>query len=275
MINSNVSPSITNTSGHMVSKATSPVVSHPSLKIVFILGGPGVGKGTQCELAAKEFNQTNRLNSEKETSYSVVNGARITSLLHLSAGELLRGEMANPASPTGVEIAKCIAEGVIVPAEITVKLLRTEIENFARRLGDCDQSSSEKGSGRDVGIVLVDGFPRNLDNLNCWNRAADADTDGPCSSRVKNIVYFEASEDLLLARLQKRSITSQRTDDNRASIIKRFETFRRDTLPVLQLHDQINGLVVQTVPSSGSVEEVYTLFRHSLISFANGANHDC
>ncbi|KAJ3262115.1 hypothetical protein HK103_003958 [Boothiomyces macroporosus] len=59
--------------------------------IVFVIGGPGCGKGTQCERIAKEYNY-----------------------LHLSVGDLLRNE-ATKHTTTGHEISRLIAEGKIVP----------------------------------------------------------------------------------------------------------------------------------------------------------------
>lgn len=221
-----------------------------SVNIVFILGGPGVGKGTQCEMAVREFNN----NSNAESTFDS-HTPGISRVLHLSAGELLRCELADPTSTAGAEISKCIADGVIVPAEITVQLLRAQIETFA------DKAQFSIGPGDPVPMVLVDGFPRNMDNLECWNRIADTN---PRIPRVHNIVYFEGSEEVLLARLKKRSVTSDRTDDNGASIAKRFDTFRQSTLPVLQLP----GHTVRVVDAGGSKEDVYQQFRASLLLFS-------
>jgi len=67
----------------------------------FVLGGPGVGKGTQCDLLINEF----------------------PFLVHLSAGDLLREEM-KTKSENAVLIDKYIKEGLIVPVEITCNLLK-------------------------------------------------------------------------------------------------------------------------------------------------------
>lgn len=72
----------------------------PTSTIIFILGGPGAGKGTQCQNLVKEFNFT-----------------------HLSAGDLLREERQRPNSPYGELINDYIANGQIVPMEITIALL--------------------------------------------------------------------------------------------------------------------------------------------------------
>ena len=68
--------------------------------VVFILGGPGSGKGTQSDRIKSEFKFT-----------------------HLSAGDLLRAERKTPGSQYGEIIEKNIVEGKIVPSEITVMLL--------------------------------------------------------------------------------------------------------------------------------------------------------
>lgn len=73
--------------------------------VVFILGGPGSGKGTQCELIVKKFNY-----------------------VHLSAGDLLREERRTPGSEFGEVIQKRIDNGQIVPSEITVSLLKKAME---------------------------------------------------------------------------------------------------------------------------------------------------
>lgn len=98
--------------------------------VVFILGGPCSGKGTQSTLI------NNHLNFK-----------------HLSAGELLREERKNPSSQHGDLIEKTIVEGKIVPSFITVALLKAAMEK----------------NGKQYGKFLIDGFPRNKENLDKWN----------------------------------------------------------------------------------------------------------
>lgn len=95
------------------------------IDVVFVLGGPGSGKGTQC---AKLVN---------EQGY-----------VHLSAGDLLRAEQKREGSQYGDLIRLYIKEGKIVPQEVTIALLQQAIEEqFA------------KGASK----FLVDGFPRKMD----------------------------------------------------------------------------------------------------------------
>jgi len=80
-----------------------------SQQVIFVLGGPGSGKGTQCAKISRHFG-----------------------LLHISAGELLREEL-KAGSSHGIEIGKTIREGKIVPSDVTVGLL-------ARKIGGKTQS---------------------------------------------------------------------------------------------------------------------------------------
>ncbi|KAJ8650474.1 hypothetical protein MRB53_003497 [Persea americana] len=70
------------------------------VKVVFVLGGPGSGKGTQCANIVEHFGYT-----------------------HLSAGDLLRAEIKS-GSENGTMIQNMITEGKIVPSEVTIKLLQ-------------------------------------------------------------------------------------------------------------------------------------------------------
>merc|ERR1719487_3139720 len=58
--------------------------------VVFVLGGPGCGKGTQCERLREEFN-----------------------LVHLSTGDLLREEVA-AGTKLGMEIEEVQKKGKLV-----------------------------------------------------------------------------------------------------------------------------------------------------------------
>ncbi|XP_058104609.1 UMP-CMP kinase-like isoform X6 [Magnolia sinica] len=73
--------------------------------ITFVLGGPGCGKGTQCEKIVETFGFT-----------------------HLSAGDLLRKEISSN-SENGAMILDIIKNGNIVPSEVTVKLIQRAIES--------------------------------------------------------------------------------------------------------------------------------------------------
>lgn len=74
--------------------------SSSDVSVIFVLGGPGSGKGTQCARLVKDYG-----------------------FEHLSAGDLLRAEQARSGSKYGQLIADYIKAGDIVPQEITLALL--------------------------------------------------------------------------------------------------------------------------------------------------------
>ncbi|XP_043715615.1 UMP-CMP kinase 3-like isoform X3 [Telopea speciosissima] len=74
------------------------------VKVVFVLGGPGSGKGTQCANIVEHFGFT-----------------------HLSAGDLLRAEIKS-GSENGTMIQNMIKEGKIVPSGVTINLLQKAMQ---------------------------------------------------------------------------------------------------------------------------------------------------
>lgn len=135
-------------------KAAQPLRSvpgKPTPRVIFVLGGPGAGKGTQCAKLTSEYG-----------------------FVHLSAGDLLREERATgsagmylgprslplltpvpssiPSFPLSTRILIPVAdaemiesyirEGKIVPVEVTVRLL--------------EKAMNKSGASK----FLIDGFPR-------------------------------------------------------------------------------------------------------------------
>lgn len=183
----------------------------PECQVVFVLGGPGAGKGTQCQLVEKN----------------------LCGWTHLSAGDLLRQERKRGGALAD-QINSLITEGKLVPAEITVNCLRQGMLNAYR----------EQGTTR----FLIDGFPRNQDNVTVWQQHMP-------QHRVESVLYFDCPEEVLVGRLLERSKTSGRNDDNLDTIRKRFQTFQEQSLPIVELYQRDNK--VYKIPSDQSVQDVY------------------
>ncbi|KAJ5392224.1 hypothetical protein N7509_007714 [Penicillium cosmopolitanum] len=107
------------------------LVNSRTVTVVFFLGGPGSGKGTQSANLVKNY-----------------------SFVHLSAGDLLRAEQVREGSSRGAMIKEYITEGKIVPMEVTVNLLS---DAMAESLVSNPPPAGSKAR------FLIDGFPRKLD----------------------------------------------------------------------------------------------------------------
>lgn len=180
--------------------------------VVFILGGPGAGKGTQCQKIVNSFH-----------------------FVHLSAGDLLREERQNrPESDQSKLIEKHIREGSIVPVEITCSLIeQAMIEN--QREGKND--------------FLIDGFPRNQDNLEGWNRQMAAKVN------LKFVIFFECDEEVCIERCLNRGKSSGRSDDNIDSLKKRIVTYNDSTKSIIQHYEEAG--LVQTIDAAQSEDKVF------------------
>jgi UMP-CMP kinase len=158
-------------------------------RTIFILGGPGAGKGTQCG---------NMVDYEYPVS-------------HFSVGELLRN--VDSANPHKSAIDECLQNGQIVPVQVSLALLKSAMENAALNQTDV--------------LYLVDGFPRNADNLQGWAQFMSSST---CV--LAAVLVYTCPLDVLEQRILARN--QGRSDDTVAAVQKRFRTFEQETMPVVR-----------------------------------------
>lgn len=95
--------------------------------LIFVVGGPGVGKGTQCTLTAESLK-----------------------FKHISVGDLLRKEAGSTESLFADFIQESFRASIPVPPTLTMELLQPELEK-ARKVGTAG--------------ILLDGFPRSIEQL--------------------------------------------------------------------------------------------------------------
>lgn len=202
--------------------------------VTFVLGGPGSGKGTQCKLICDEFGYK-----------------------HLSAGDLLRAERNSPGSQYGEMIERHIQEGRIVPVEVTCSLLEKAMVEHCKNLAD-----TASGDGRNFGDdkppsrgkFLIDGFPRNEDNLQGWTKQMSEKVE------VLFVLFLDCPADICIKRCLDRGLKgSNRSDDNEESLRKRLDTYMRDTMPIIQHYKNLN--LLKQVDATSGPSEVYAQVR--------------
>ena len=101
----------------------SSTLKESKLPIIWVLGGPGSGKGTQCARLVARYG-----------------------FIHLSSGDLLRDEVAS-GSEKGKELNAIMEKGQLVPREVVLDLIRSAIEKNV---------ATAKG-------FLIDGYPREVE----------------------------------------------------------------------------------------------------------------
>lgn len=186
-------------------------------KVLFVLGGPAAGKGTQCIKLSNEYG-----------------------MKHISAGELLREEIVTGSS-NGQLIATYLKEGKIVPVQITLDLLREKIQGV-----ECNR-------------FLVDGFPRNFDNVQGWESCMSEVCD------VEGVMFIDCPEAELERRLLSRGESSGRSDDNIITARKRFATFKEATMPVVAYYESKSKLM--RISGDQVVEKVFADMKAAVAPF--------
>ena len=196
-----------------------------AFRVVFVLGGPGSGKGTMCAKIVDKYGW-----------------------VHLSAGDLLRAERKDPTSKNGELINEYIKEGKIVPVEITSPFPRPRSRGGLARSPSLRRAPfADRAARRRLALIrqameasgkqdfLIDGFPRSADNLQGW----EANMQGV---DVASILYLETTEEVMQERILRRSAETvaaggaARSDDNVDAIKKRFRTYHESTMPIIDIY---------------------------------------
>ena len=128
--------------------------------------------------------------------------------IHFSTGDLLREEISK-GTENGKLINSIMSQGKYVPVKITCDLIKKAMDNY----------SKEK-------IFLIDGYPRNQDNIDGW-----LETFGNNYILITSII-LDCDEKELERRLIERSKSSGRIDDNLEIIKKRFKTHMEESKPI-------------------------------------------
>ncbi|XP_038110186.1 adenylate kinase isoenzyme 1 isoform X1 [Culex quinquefasciatus] len=201
------------TSAPQTPTAAGEIIRDSNVPIIWVLGGPGCGKGTQCEKIVAKYNFS-----------------------HFSTGDLLRDEVAS-GSDQGKELQEMMKKGLLVSNETVLKLL---------------EAAMTKALGGTVGY-LIDGYPR---------EPAQGPEFEKFIAPVDIVLYFECSNETLVARIMKRASESAtvRADDNEETLKTRIATFRENTEKILvQYPTQLRRINAERAP-----EEIFAEVEKSI-----------
>lgn len=167
-----------------------------------------MGKGTQAAQLKEHFN-----------------------IIHLSTGEILRGEMAKSSS-VGIQARQFIDAGNLVPDEILLKMMDNRL-----REEDC-----QKG-------YILDGFPRTIPQADGLEDLLDE-----IDHILNAVISITADQDELVKRLVLRAKDSGRSDDTESVIQERQRVYWNQTAPLIDYYKKKN--LLKSVDGLGSIEEI-------------------
>lgn len=205
---------------------------------LIFLGPPACGKGTQ----------TNKL-------------SEYLGFPHIDTGSLLRAEIAK-ATPDGLVAKSFIDKGQLVPPELVGNIIRNRLSEE-----DCAN-----------GYVL-DGYPRSLAQAEMLEKI-NADVDKETADF--KAIYFDIDTELLIERIVNRQSCPKcgeiynkkfkpskvenicdkcnvelktRADDNEEIARARFDTYFRETAPLIEFYEKKG--VLHKMDANGSIKEVW------------------
>ena len=216
--------------------------------ILIMLGAPGTGKGTVASKLSEKLG-----------------------IPQVSTGDIFRKAIAEK-TPVGIEAEKYMSQGMLVPDEVTIKIVE-------ERLKDSDVQNG----------LILDGFPRTIEQAEALDKMLkDAD------KNIRLAINLETPEEEIIDRIVSRRVCSnqeckavfitklnppkqdgicdkcgselkQRKDDNEETVKNRLESYYKQSAPIVDYYKE-KGLLYSSEVSIkinkmavDVVEEVYEL----------------
>lgn len=208
-------------------------------KELIFLGPPACGKGTQTDKLAQFLN-----------------------FPHVDTGSLLRAEIKNE-TPEGKFAKTFIDKGELVPADLVAKIIKNRLLQ-----DDCKNG------------FILDGYPRSVEQADILeeikkeiNKGTEADF---------RAIYFDIDTNVLVERIVNRrscpvcgeiynlefkppkveghcdkdgAELTQRKDDTREVAQARFDTYFKETAPLIDYYKSKG--VLRTINANGTIDEVW------------------
>ena len=175
-----------------------------------IFGPPGAGKGTQSQKLIDKYQ-----------------------LVHISTGDLFRAHITNQTT-LGQKVSALIADGQLVPDEITIAMLEEEV----------DKNPDAKG-------FIFDGFPRTVTQA----QALDAFLESK-GSAIAGVIALDVDQAELTKRIAERQKLTNRVDDQADKLKNRIDEYFSKTVHVLPYYEAQHKL--SKVNGIGNIDDIFS-----------------
>ena len=203
---------------------------------IIMLGAPGAGKGTQAQLIADKYG-----------------------IPHVSTGDIFRANIKN-GTELGMEAKKYMDQGLLVPDELTVRILLDRVakedckdgyvlDGFPRTIPQAevlDQALTERGDRIDFAID-VDVPDENIVKRMSGRRACLA-----CGATF-HVEHIPPKQEGICDRCGQELVL--RDDDKEETVQKRLDVYHEQTQPLLAYYEKKG--VLRTVDGTKTMQEVF------------------
>ncbi len=165
--------------------------------------------------------------------------AEARGLPKFATGDLLR-DAVKRGTPLGARAKAVMETGHLVSDDIIMGIVREELA----------KPDAAKG-------VIFDGVVRTIPQAEGVDRLL-----AERGRQMDAVLFFDVTDDEILARLTKRRTAEQRADDDPAAVATRLAAYRKQTAPVLDWYEKRN--LLRRIPAVGSVEEIAARVRRAL-----------
>jgi adenylate kinase len=185
-----------------------------------LFGPPGAGKGTQSQKLIEKYG-----------------------LIHLSTGDLLRGEISQ-GTELGLEAKKLMDAGILVPDEVVIGMISHKL----------DANKDAKG-------FIFDGFPRTVAQAEALDALLETK-----KAPISGMIALEVTDNELEHRLLLRGKDSGRPDDANPEVIrKRIKEYNDKTAPVAGFYK--NQGKFKSINGIGSIDEIFDAIASVISSY--------
>jgi len=176
-------------------------------KLLLIIGAPGSGKTTDAEIVAER-------NSD--------------AIIHYSAGEMFRAEVASGSERSKV-IESFISKGNIVPIDIAIETMVNAIKNAPKD------------------VVIIDGYPRSTEQMQALDQYLSNEPD----VELVSVIEVEVGEDIARDRVLGRA---RGADDNSEVFDNRMKIYVEPLKDIQDFYAEKNML--KKIDGERSIDEI-------------------